>query len=99
MGDTGVSQHLTILLTTYVLAFLMVSTVKYYGFKDVELFRRKPFRWLVIAILLIIVIAYEPEYTLFGLSLLYVISGPILTFVLLRRRRTPKPLMPEQKAA
>jgi CDP-diacylglycerol---serine O-phosphatidyltransferase len=99
LGDTGVSKHLTILITTYILAFLMVSTVKYYGFKDIELFRRKPFHWLVIAILLIIVIAYEPEYTLCGLSLLYVISGPVLTFVLLRRRRTAKPFVPEEKIA
>jgi DMSO reductase anchor subunit len=53
----------------------------------------------VIAILLIIVIAYEPEYTLLGLSLLYVISGPVLTFVLLRRRRTAKPFVPEEKTA
>ena len=97
-GDTGVSKHLTVLVTTYFLAFLMVSTVKYYGFKDIELFRRKPFRWLVIAILLIIVIAYEPEYTLFGLFLLYAISGPILTLVL-HRRHSPKPMIPEGKAA
>jgi len=97
-GDTGVSKHLTILIATYILAFLMVSTVKYYGFKDVELFRRKPFRWLVIAILLIIVVAYEPEYTLFGLSLIYTISGPVLT-LFLRRRRKAKPLIPEEKTA
>jgi hypothetical protein len=45
------------------------------------------------------VIVIEPEYTLFGLSLIYVISGPILTLVLMRRRRTPKPLLPEGKAA
>jgi CDP-diacylglycerol--serine O-phosphatidyltransferase len=76
----------------------MVSTVKYYGFKDIELFRRKPFRWLVIAILLIIVVAYEPEYTLFGLSLIYTISGPVLT-LFLRRRRKAKPLIPEEKTA
>ena len=31
----------------------MVSSIKYYSFKDIELFRRKPFHWLVIAILLI----------------------------------------------
>jgi len=97
LGDTGVSKHATILIATYILAFLMVSTVKYYGFKDIELFRRKPFHWLVIAILLIIVVAYEPEYTLFGLFLAYVISGPITTFIL-RRRRAPKPLWPEEKA-
>lgn len=99
LGDTGVTRHLVVLIVTYILAFLMVSTVKYYGFKDVELFRRKPFRWLVIAILLIIVVAYEPEFTLFGLFLLYVISGPLVSLRLLRRRRAPKPLMPEEKTA
>jgi len=98
VGDTGVSRHLTVLIVTYLLAFLMVSTFKYYGFKDIELFRRKPFRWLVIAILLLIVIAYAPEYTLFGLFFAYFISGPILTLHLLYRRRHPKPVIPEGKA-
>jgi CDP-diacylglycerol--serine O-phosphatidyltransferase len=96
-GDTGVSRHLSILIVTYVLAFLMVSTFKYYGFKDIELFRRKPFHWLVFAILFIIVIAHEPEYTLFGMLSAYVVSGPILTLVL-RRRRPPKPSPPEEQS-
>lgn len=98
LGDIGVSKHLTVLIATYILAFLMVSTVKYYGFKDIELFRRKPFRWLVIAILLIIVVAYEPEYTLFGLFLIYAISGPVMAIIFLRRRRASRPLLPEEKA-
>lgn len=98
LGDTGISRHLPVLIATYVLAFLMVSTVKYFGFKDIELFRRKPFRWLVIAILLIIVVAYEPEYTLFGLFLIYAVSGPIMTIIFLRRRRASRPLLPEEKA-
>lgn len=99
LGDTGVSKHLTILIATYILAFLMVSTIKYYSFKDLELFRRKPFHWLVISILVIIVIAYEPEYTLFGLFLAYALSGPFLTYILFRRRRISKPLLPEEKTA
>jgi len=98
-GDTGVNKHLIVLIVTYLLAFLMVSTFKYYGFKDIELFRRKPFRWLVIAILLLIVIAYEPEYTLFGLFFAYFISGPIVTLALFHRRRHSKPGIPEQKPA
>ncbi|MGE5253394.1 MAG: CDP-diacylglycerol--serine O-phosphatidyltransferase [Planctomycetaceae bacterium] len=98
VGDTGVSRHLTVLIVTYLLAFLMVSTFKYYGFKDIELFRRKPFRWLVIAILLLIVIVYEPEYTLFGLFFAYFISGPILSLVLFYRRRHPRPVISEGKA-
>jgi CDP-diacylglycerol--serine O-phosphatidyltransferase len=99
VGDTGVSRHLTVLIVTYILAFLMVSTFKYYGFKDIELFRRKPFRWLVIAIILLIVVAYEPEYTLFGLFFAYFISGPIISLVFVYRRRHPKPVIPEGKAA
>ena len=98
LGDTGVSKHMTVLIATYALAFLMVSTIKYYGFKDIELFRRKPFYWLVIVILLIIVVANEPEYTLFGLFFLYVLSGPFLTLYLLRRRRDSKPALSEEKA-
>ena len=98
MGDTGISRHITVLIITYFLAFLMVSSLKYYGFKDIELFRRKPFRWLVLAILLIIVIAYAPEYTLFGLFFGYVISGPILTLAL-HRRHGSKPAIPEEKPA
>ncbi|NWF54087.1 MAG: CDP-diacylglycerol--serine O-phosphatidyltransferase [Syntrophaceae bacterium] len=99
VGDTGVSRHLIVLIVTYVLAFLMVSTFKYYGFKDIDLFRRKPFRWLVIAILLLIVIAWEPVYTLFGLFFAYFISGPIVSLVYLYRRRHPKSLVPDEKAA
>ncbi len=98
-GDTGVSRHLVVLIVTYILAFLMVSTFKYYGFKDIDLFRRKPFRWLVIAILLLIVIAWEPVYTLFGLFFAYFISGPIVSLVFLYRRRHPKSLVPDEKAA
>lgn len=99
LGDTGVSKHLTILIATYILAFLMVSTIKYYSFKDLELFRRKPFRWLVISILVIIVVAYEPEYTLFALFLAYALSGPFMAYILFRRRRIAKPLLPEEKTA
>ncbi len=99
VGDTGVSKHIPILIATYILAFLMVSTVKYYGFKDIELFRRQPLRWLVIAILLVIVILYAPEYTLFGLVFLYVISGPILTVILIRRGRRVSSPVPGGKAA
>jgi CDP-diacylglycerol--serine O-phosphatidyltransferase len=95
-GDTGISQHLSILIATYILAFLMVSTVKYYAFKDIELFRRKPFHWLVIALLIAIAIAHEPEYALFGILLVYVISGPILTLILRRRRPISSPF-PQEK--
>lgn len=99
LGDTGISKHLPILIITYILAFLMVSTIKYYSFKDLELIRRKPFHWLVIAILVIIVVAYEPEYTLCTLFVVYALSGPCVSFILFRRRRLSKPLLPEERTA
>lgn len=99
LGDTGISKHLPILIITYILAFLMVSTIKYYSFKDLELIRRKPFHWLVIAILVIIVVAYEPEYTLCTLFAVYALSGPCVSFILFRRRRLSKPLLPEERTA
>jgi CDP-diacylglycerol---serine O-phosphatidyltransferase len=98
LGDTGISEHLFILIVTFILPLLMVSTLKYYGFKDIELFRRKPFRWLFIAILLIIVVAYEPEYTIFTLTFLYVLSGPVTSLILFFHRRTTKPNLPDGKA-
>ncbi|MGQ9693340.1 MAG: CDP-diacylglycerol--serine O-phosphatidyltransferase [Thermodesulfobacteriota bacterium] len=99
LGDTGISKHLPILIITYILAFLMVSTIKYYSFKDLELIRRKPFHWLVIAILVIIMVANEPEYTLCTLFTVYALSGPCVSFILFRRRRLSKPLLPEERTA
>jgi hypothetical protein len=42
-------------------------------------------------------VAHEPEIALFGLTLLYVISGPILTLFLMRRRHLQKSMVPDEK--
>ncbi|MCX5812747.1 MAG: CDP-diacylglycerol--serine O-phosphatidyltransferase [Proteobacteria bacterium] len=69
----------------YILAFLMVSDVRYASFKEVAFFKGRPFRSTVAAILLLVVIFIEPEVTLFGLTFMYLLSGPIYT--LLRRKK------------
>jgi CDP-diacylglycerol---serine O-phosphatidyltransferase len=68
----------------YVLAFLMVSAVKYTSFKDSHFFRTKPFEAIVAIMLLFVIILIEPAITLFVLAMLYVISGPA-TFALRRK--------------
>lgn len=78
LGQGGVTKHLTILLFTYLLAFLMVSNIKYYSFKDLDLKERRPFNLLVIGILLLVVVALEPHIMLFLISLTYVLSGPVM---------------------
>lgn len=76
-----------LIVMIYILSFLMVSNVKYYSFKKFELFQRKPFPVLVGAVLLFLVIAIEPKIMSCLAMASYVISGPVLTLLLLWRRR------------
>ncbi len=78
-------KHITVLILVYALAFLMISNVKFYSFKELNLSQRMPFRLLVALIFLLIVIAAQPTIMLFILSFGYVVSGPITT--LLDRRK------------
>ncbi len=70
----------------YGLSFLMVSAVPYYSFKEMELFRQKPFQVLVASVLLLVVVLIQPSITLFLLSLAYVLSGPVGLVRHLRKR-------------
>lgn len=76
-GGTGTTKHITIVIMTYILAFLMVSNVKYYSFKDPTLFKRQPFSLFVAVILLLILIIAEHEIMLFILAAVYALSGPV----------------------
>lgn len=87
LGEWAPTRHGLIVGMIYVLSFLMVSNIKYYSFKKFELFQRKPFPVLVAAVLLFLVIAIEPKIMGCLAMASYVISGPILTLLLLWRRR------------
>lgn len=84
-GDLETRSHL-ILVLIYVLSFFMVSTIPYYSFKKLDLKDYKPFNVLVSIILVALVIAYKPMVMLFFIMLLYVLSGPAITFYRLYRR-------------
>lgn len=81
-------KHITVLALVYILAFLMISNVKFYSFKEFNMKQRMPFRLLVGLIFLLIAIAAQPVVIPFILSLSYVISGPITT-ILDRRKKLP----------
>lgn len=70
-------RPIVVLVITYILAYLMVSTIKYRSFKDVHLVERKPLSALVAAVLLLVVIVAEPQLMLFALCVLYSASGPV----------------------
>jgi len=77
LGGSGTIRKLSVLILIYVLALLMVSSFRYYSFKDPELVKRQPFGFLVLAIFIIIVIVAEPQIMFFLLFCCYTISGPI----------------------
>jgi len=64
------------LVAIYVLGFLMVSTIKYQSFKQVDFMSRTPFNSVIIAVLLIYVVASEPQLMLFLMAVVYACSGP-----------------------
>lgn len=80
-------KQVVIISLIYLLAFLMVSNVKYYSFKDPELIKRQPFGFLVLAIILLIIIAAEPAIMVFVIMISYVLSGPLTYLVTLPRRK------------
>jgi CDP-diacylglycerol--serine O-phosphatidyltransferase len=80
------TKHITVLILVYILAFFMISNIKYYSFKELSIAQRMPFRLLVGLIFLLIAIAAEPIVMLFILTFGYVASGPVTTLIDRRRR-------------
>lgn len=66
-----------LLIMTFLLAFVMVSTFRYRSFKDLDLKERHPFKYLVVGVLLIVVIATRPEVHLFLMFLTYAVLGAV----------------------
>lgn len=74
------------LILVYVLSFFMVSTVRFYSFKEISAFKAHPFSWMVTAILVFSLVASRPKILGFIIFLGYLISGPLYTLFLLSRR-------------
>ncbi|HQN17953.1 MAG TPA: CDP-diacylglycerol--serine O-phosphatidyltransferase [Syntrophobacteraceae bacterium] len=74
------SPHLLgipLLVFTYLLGFLMVSTIPYNSFKDLEYVKSKPLPVLFGVVVLVTVVAVSPGPMMFTILLTYVISGPL----------------------
>jgi CDP-diacylglycerol--serine O-phosphatidyltransferase len=69
---------------------LMVSNIRYYSFKEINLKGRASFKLLLIAILIIIVVTLWPSVILFAFFLFYALSGLIITMIDVRKKRALK---------
>lgn len=75
------------LLLTITTGLLMVSNFRYYSFKDIDFRGRVPF---VVAIAVMLGIAFvmaQPQTMLFLMAFGYMLSGPVVTLVMRRRKR------------
>ncbi len=61
------------------LAALMVSTIRYHSFKQVDFKGKVPFIMAVLLVFVIAMIATDPPHMLFAVLFLYAFSGPFLT--------------------
>jgi len=88
---------LVLVFAVYLLAFLMISNIKYRNFKDVDLREKRPFGILVFVVLTIYVIETVPQIMLFLCALTYTLSGPMGKFLPSKRARKSaqeKPIKP-----
>jgi CDP-diacylglycerol--serine O-phosphatidyltransferase len=61
----------------YVTALLMVSTFRYWSFKELDFARRRPAQTLLVVVLGGMIVATHPELFLFVLFAGYALSGPV----------------------
>ncbi len=87
---TGESVAIPMIVIAIVVGLLKVSTIRYHSFKDLDLKNKVPFIAILMAVLVIVLISFDPPDILLAITFLYVISGPIGTLWALRRRRRAK---------
>jgi CDP-diacylglycerol--serine O-phosphatidyltransferase len=92
--ETGWVKDIVILVMIYVLAFLMVSNIRYLSFKELNLAKRKPFSLFIFVILSMIVIIMEPTLMLFGFVLFYVFSGPVNMLLACHKKKVLRRMEP-----
>ncbi|MES2141286.1 MAG: CDP-diacylglycerol--serine O-phosphatidyltransferase [Pseudomonadota bacterium] len=68
-------------------AILMVSNIRYYSFKEIDLKGRVPFVAILLVVLAFVGISLDPPKILFLLFFCYGLSGPSLTLLALHKKR------------
>ena len=80
-----------LLALTIILSYLMISTIRYRSFKDLDLKRRRPTWILPVIAVVFTVIAFRPTLSLLALALVFAASGPAAKLVGFLRRKHPEP--------
>jgi len=79
LGGEGRFVNLSVFVVMVSVSLFMVSSIKYYSFKDLNFFSRKPFTSFVVLIFILGIIAAEPQIMIFTFAFGYCLSGPSWT--------------------
>jgi CDP-diacylglycerol--serine O-phosphatidyltransferase len=74
---------------TYLTALLMVSTFRYWSFKEIDFARRRPVQTLLVVVLAVMIVATNYELFPFLLFGIYALSGPARWLVMGRATAAP----------
>lgn len=75
---TGRNVQIPAFILTLAVGLLMVSNISFYSFKDFDLRNRVPFVAILAVLLVFALTTIDPPKVLFGVFLLYALSGPVL---------------------
>ncbi len=86
-GFTGSDFPLLAAFATIFAGVTMVTNVRFYSFKDINLRKSVPFMAVAAIALVFALMALKPEVTLFGFFVLYALSGYVMVIVRMLRRK------------
>jgi len=89
-GLQGKAINLAAWAMTLLAGVLMVSNVRYHSFKGLNFKDKVPFVGILLVVVIIVLVSYDPPIILFTVFLLYALSGPVWTLMLLRQRRSER---------
>ncbi|OGL39360.1 MAG: CDP-diacylglycerol--serine O-phosphatidyltransferase [Candidatus Schekmanbacteria bacterium RBG_16_38_11] len=90
-------RAITTVIIVYVLAFLMVSTVKFRSFKKFDIKKRKPFNTVLGLILIILIIIMKPQIMVFLIFWGYTLFGAVEGVYLLVKKLTSPRIEQEKR--
>jgi CDP-diacylglycerol--serine O-phosphatidyltransferase len=82
-----------------VIAFLMVSTWRFFSLKGINFRQPQNFRWIIVMGVAITLIILSSQYVLFALALIYILSGVLARLSFVFRRPTMPPPPPQDEAS
>jgi len=89
-GLPGATMMPAAFAITIIAGTLMVSNIRYNSFKELDLKGRVPFISIIVVVLIFVFVSSDPPLVLFALSVIYALSGPVLTLIFIRRRRAAR---------